>query len=253
MHTLKGHRQLELCTEPPPLVAAWLCCLVARLCPTFCDPVDCRVAVLQDYRLPGPPLSPRVCSHSCPLSQGCRPTIPSSAALFSFCPSSFLASGSLLMSRLFTSGGRSIGASISASVLPVNIQVRFPLGWTGLISLLSKGLSESSPAPHFKRINSSALWRLYSPDLIILRDHWEGHNLDYFVRRVISLLFNTLSRFVVAFLPRSKHLLISCLQSPSTVILEPKKRKFVITSTFSPSIHIYECIYVYVYVYIYME
>ena len=161
MHTLKGHRQLELCTEPPPLVAAWLCCLVARLCPTFCDPVDCRVAVLQDYRLPGPPLSPRVCSHSCPLSQGCRPTIPSSAALFSFCPSSFLASGSLLMSRLFTSGGQSIGASISASVLPVNIQVRFPLGWTGLISLLSKGLSESSPAPQFENINSPVLSLLY--------------------------------------------------------------------------------------------
>ena len=79
------------------------------------------------------------CSNSCPLSQWCHPTISSSVATFSSCPQSFPASGSFPMSWLFTSGGQSIRAS--ASVLPVNIQGWFPLRLTGLISLLSKGLS----------------------------------------------------------------------------------------------------------------
>ena len=96
--------------------------------------------IAKHARLPCPPLSPRVWSNTCPLSQWCHLTISSSVAPFSFCPQSFPALGSLL-SWFFTSGGQSIGASTSASVLAVNIQARFPLGWTGLISLLSKGLS----------------------------------------------------------------------------------------------------------------
>ena len=92
-------------------------------------------------RLPCPSLSPAVCSNSCPLSQWCHPTISSSVVPFSFCPQSFPASGSFPMTQLFTSGGRTIGASASASVLPVNIQGWFPLGWTGLTSLLSKEFS----------------------------------------------------------------------------------------------------------------
>ena len=87
-----------------------------------------------------PSLSPRICSNSYPLSQWCHPTISSSVTLFS-CPLSFPASESFPMSQLFTSGGQTIGASASASVLPVNIQGWFPLGLTGLISLLSMGLS----------------------------------------------------------------------------------------------------------------
>ena len=87
------------------------------------------------------PLSPRVCSDSCPLSRWCHPTISGSAASFSSCPQTFPASGSFPMSRLFTSGGQSIGVSTSASVLPMNIQGWFPLGFTGLISLQPKGLS----------------------------------------------------------------------------------------------------------------
>ena len=86
-------------------------------------------------------LSTRVYSNSSPLSQWCYLTILSSADLFSSCTQCFPASGSFPMSQLFTSGGQSIGASASASVLPVNIQGLFPLGWTGLISWLSKGLS----------------------------------------------------------------------------------------------------------------
>ena len=84
---------------------------------------------------------PRACSNSCPVSQWCHPTISYSVGPFSSCLQSFPASGSFLMSRLFTSSGQSIGASALASVLPMNIQDWFPLGSSGLISLLSKGLS----------------------------------------------------------------------------------------------------------------
>ena len=96
---------------------------------------------LQNARLSGPSLSPGVCSNSCPLSQWCLPTISSSVTPFRSCPQSFPASGCFLMSQLFASFGQSIGASASVSVLPMNIQDWFPLGWTGWISLQSKGLS----------------------------------------------------------------------------------------------------------------
>ena len=95
----------------------------------------------QHVRLPCPSPSPGVCSNLCPLSQWCHPTISSSVTLFSSCLQSFPASGSFPMSQLFPSGRRSIGASASASVLPMNIQDWFPLELTGLISFLSKGLS----------------------------------------------------------------------------------------------------------------
>ena len=95
----------------------------------------------EHVRLPCPSLSSRVCSNSCPLSQWCHSTISSSVAPFSSRPQSFPAPGSFLMSQLFTSGGQSIGASASASVLPMNIHSWFPSGLTGLISLLFKGLS----------------------------------------------------------------------------------------------------------------
>ena len=86
-------------------------------------------------------LSPGVCSKSYPLSRWCHPTISSSVMPFSSCPQSFPASESFLKSQFFTSNGQSIGASISALVLPMNIQSWFPLGLTGWISLQSKGLS----------------------------------------------------------------------------------------------------------------
>ena len=90
-------------------------------------------------RLVCPPLSPRVCSNSCPLSWWSYPTISSSVTPFSFCFQSSSASGFFPMSWLFATDGQSVGASVS--VLPMNIQGWFPLGLTGLISLLSKGLS----------------------------------------------------------------------------------------------------------------
>ena len=96
---------------------------------------------LKHTRLPCPSLSPRVCSNSCSLSQWYHPTISSSIAPYTSSPQSFPASVSFPMSQLFTSGDWSIGASASASVLPVSIQGWFPLGLTSLISFLSKGLS----------------------------------------------------------------------------------------------------------------
>ena len=86
---------------------------------------------LQHARLPCPSPSPRTCSNSCPLNWWCHPTISSSVVPFSSCLQSFLALGSFSMSWLFAADGQSIGASASASVLPMNIQDWFPLGWTG--------------------------------------------------------------------------------------------------------------------------
>ena len=96
---------------------------------------------LKYTRLPCPPPSSGVCSNSLPLCQWCHATNSSSIIPFSSCLQSCPASGSFLMIWLFASGGQSIGASASASVLPMRIQCRFPLGLTGLISLQSKGLS----------------------------------------------------------------------------------------------------------------
>ena len=97
---------------------------------------------------------------------------------------------------------------------------------------------ESSPASQFKSINSLAFSLLYGPTLTSVHDYWISHSFDYadLCGQVISLLFNMLSSFVKAFLPRSKYLLISWLQSLSAMILEPKKIKSVTVSTFSPFI-----------------
>ena len=96
---------------------------------------------LQHARPPCPSLTPRVYSNSCPLSQWCHPTISSSVIPFSSCLQSFPASGSFPVSQFFALDGQSIGVSVLASVLPMNIQDWFPLGWTDWISLQSKGLS----------------------------------------------------------------------------------------------------------------
>ena len=97
---------------------------------------------------------------------------------------------------------------------------------------------ESSPTPHFKSIHSLALSFLHSPTLTSIHDHWKNQALtrQTFVGKIISLLFNMLSRLVMILLPRSKHLLISWLPSPSAMILEPKKIKSDTVSTVSPSI-----------------
>ena len=180
-----------------------------------------------------------VCSNSHPrLSRWCYLTISSSTSFFSFCPQSFPASLTCPRSWFFASGGQSIGASALASVLPMNIQGWFPLGLTGLFSLQSKWLwpvfsSNTTKKHQFSGIQPS-LW--YSSHI----HTWlmGNHSFDYmtFVGKATSLLSNLLSRFVMAFLPKSKRLLISWPQSPFTVILKPKKIKSVTASTFSPSI-----------------
>jgi len=106
---------------------------------------------LHHARRPCPSATPALYSNSCPLSRWCHPTISLSVIPFSSCLQSFPTSGSFQMSQFFASGGQIIGASASASVLPMNIQDWFPLGWTGWISL---GLSRVFPIPQLKSINS---------------------------------------------------------------------------------------------------
>ena len=139
------------------------------------------------------------------------------------------------MSQLFTSGGQNIGASTSVSVLSKSIQSWFPLGLTDLISLLSKELSR---VPQHHNSKASILWcstffmvHLLCPYMTTGKTI--ALTIQTFVGKVMSLPFNTLSSFVTDFLPRSKCLLISWPQSPSAVILEPKKIKSI---TVSPSV-----------------
>ena len=132
---------------------------------------------LQHARPPCPSPTPGACSDSCPLSQWCHPTISSSVV--PFCLQSFPASRSFPMSRLFTSSDQSIGASASASVLPMNIQGWFPLGFTGLISLQSKEFSKVFSNTIVQNINYSVLSLLYSPTLISVHDYWKTHSFDY--------------------------------------------------------------------------
>ena len=120
-----SHKQLD--------TIEWLSS-VAQFCPTLCDPMDCTPGLPVYHQLPE-------FTQTCPLSWWCHPTISSSVVPFSSCLQSFPESRSFQRSQFFTSGGQSIGVSATTSVLPMNIQDQFPLGWNGWISLLSKGLS----------------------------------------------------------------------------------------------------------------
>ena len=194
---------------------------------------------LQHAMLLCPSPTPRAYSNSRPLSRWCHATILSSAVPFSSCLQSFQASESFLKSQLFTSGGQNIGVSTSASVLPMNIQYWFPLGWTSWISLLSKGLSRvfsntTVQKHHFLGTRAFFIVQLSHPCMTTGKTI--ALAIQTFVSKVMSLLFNTLSLFVIAFLPRSNHLLILWLQSPSAVILELKKIKSVPVSIVFSSI-----------------
>ena len=134
---------------------------------------------LQHALPPCPSPSPGVCTSSCSLHQWCGPAISSSDAVFSFCPPSFLASGTFSMSHLFASDDQNTRAASSASVLPVNIQGWSSLRLTGWISLQSRDSQESSPAPQLEGISSSVFCLLYGPALTTLRDHWEDDSLEY--------------------------------------------------------------------------
>ena len=138
---------------------------------------------LQHTRLLCPSLSPWVCLNSCPLSQWCHPIISSSVAPFSSCPQSFPASGSFPMSWLFSSGGQSIGASVSESVLPVNFQGWFSLGLTSLISLKSKGLSRvfsnTTVQKHqFFGTQLSLYSFIHLYNFTSIHNSWKNHSFD---------------------------------------------------------------------------
>ena len=188
---------------------------------------------LQHTRPPCPSPAPGIYSNSCPLSQWYHPTISSSAVPFSSRLQSFTASGSFLMSQFFASG-------FSFSISPSNEYsglISFRMDWLDLLAV--QGTLKSLLQHHSSKV--SILRRLAF--FIVQLSHpymTTGKTIALtrwtLVGKVISLLFNMLSRLVIAFLPRSKCLLISWLQSPSAVILEPKKRNSVTTSTFSPSI-----------------
>ena len=133
---------------------------------------------LQHTRPPYPSPTPGVHPNSCALSRWCHPAISSAVIPFSSCSQSLPASGSFPMSQLFASGGQRIGVSASTSVIPMNTQHWSPLGWTGWISLQSKGLSRALSNTTAQSINSSALSFLYSPTLTSIHDHWKNHSLD---------------------------------------------------------------------------
>ena len=173
------------------IVLLWAFCLA---CSVFCGFLSFLISIqfshsvvsnssrpheLQHARLSCPSPTPGACSNSCPLSWWCYPTISSSVILFFSCLQSFPASGSFPTSQFFASGGQTIGASASASVLPMNIQDWFPLGLIDWISLQSKGLSRVSPTPQLNSINSSVLSFLYSPTLTSIHDYWKNHSFDF--------------------------------------------------------------------------
>ena len=195
---------------------------VAQSCPTLWP------HWLQHTRPTCPSQTPGVYSNSCPLTQWCNPTISSSVVPFYSSLQSFPASGSFQMSQFFISGGQSIGVSAYASVLPTNIQDWSPrMDWLDLLAV--QGTLKSLLQHH----SSKASILQHSAFFIVQLSHpymTTGKTIALtrrtFVGKVMSLLFNMLSRLVITFLPRSKHLLISWLQSPSSVILEPPKIKF---------------------------
>ena len=183
----------------------------------------------QHARPPYPSPTPGVYSNSCPLSWWCHPTISSSVIPFSSHLQSFPASGSFQMSQLFTSGGQSTGVSASTSVQYSNEYlglISFRMDWLDLFAV--QGTLKSL----FQHQSSKASILPPSAFFIVQLSHSHtttGKTIALtrwtFVGQVLSLLFNMLSRLVITFLPRSKCLLISWLQSPSAVILEPPKNK----------------------------
>ena len=164
------------------------------------------------HQAPCPSPTPRVYSNSRPLCRWCHPAISYSVVPFS-CLQSFSAPGAFQINRFFASGGQSIGVSASASVLPMNIQDWFPLGWTGWISLLSKRLSSvlqhHSSKASVLRCSAFFIVQLSHPYMITGKTI--ALNIQTFVGKVMSLLFNILSRLVITFLSRSECLLISWL------------------------------------------
>ena len=203
------------------------CCSVTQSCLTLCYPMDSLSFIISQSLLKLMSIESVMPSNHlilcCPLLL--LPSIFASIKVFS--------NESVLLIRC-----QSTGFSASASVLPMNIQDWFPLGLTGWISLQSKGLSSVFSNTTVQKHQFSGT----QPEIVQLSYPYmtTGKTIALtkwtFVSKVMSLVFNVLSRLVITFLPRSKRLLISWLQSPSAVILEPKKIKSLTVSFVSPSI-----------------
>ena len=133
---------------------------------------------LQHTRPPCPSATTGACSNSCPWSQWCHLTISSSVVPFSSRFQLFLASGSFPISQFFTSGGQSIGVSASTSVLPVNVQNWFPLGWTGWISFQSKGLSRIFSNITVQKHQFFGTRLICGPTLTSVHDYWKNQSFD---------------------------------------------------------------------------
>ena len=213
----------------------------AQLSLTLGNPIDC----LWNY----PGQNTGVGSHSLLQgifpAQGSNPDLLHAGGFFIIWATkeALLTSWSFRMSQLFTTGGHGIGAS--ASVLPMNVQDWFTSGLTGLISLLSKGLSRVFPSTTVwkHQLWCSAFFMVQSSHPYVTARKTIAFTIWTFVSKLISLLLNTMCRFVIAFLPRSKRLLISWLQWPSAVILEPRKIQSVTLFSFHPSIYaIFVCL-----------
>ena len=165
---------------------------VVHSCLTLCNPMDCSTPGFVSFTI----------SQNLLKLMSIESMMPSNYLVlcypFSSCLQSFLASGSFPMSQFFTSSGQSIGVSASASVLPMNIQDWFPLGLHGWISLQFKGLSRvfsSTTSQKHEFLSTQPFLWLNSP----IHDYWKNHSFEYtdLVSKVMSLLFNMLSRFVI--------------------------------------------------------
>ena len=179
----------------------------------------------QCARPPCPSQTPRVYPNSCPLSQWCHPTISSSVIPCSSCPQSFPASGSFQISQFFKSGGQSLGVYFNISLSDEHSGlISFRRDWVYLLAVqgtLKSLLQHYSSKASFLKCSAFFIVQLSHPymttgkTLALTRWTYDG--------KVMSLLLNMLSRLVITFLPRNKHLLSSWLLSPSTVICSPKK------------------------------
>ena len=185
---------------------------------------------LEHARPPCPTPTPGVYPNTCPLSRWCHPTISSSVFPFSSCPQSFPASGSFQMSQLFASGGQSIGVSASTSVLPINTQklISFRMDWLDLLAV--QGTLKSLLQHHTSKasILQCSAFFISNSHPYMTTGKTIASTRRTFVDKVMSLLFNMLSRLVITFLQRSKRILISWLQSPYAVILEPPQNSLTL-------------------------
>ena len=182
-----------------------MCCSIAKSCPTLFNLVDCSMPAFPVLHY----LLEDMSWNSCPLRQWCHPAISSSVIPCYSCLQSFPASGSFQMRQPFPSGGQSIGVSASASILPSSVQAWLPLGVTGLISLQSTGLPRvffsTTVQKHQVFSAQPSLWS-NSHIHTWLTGKTIGLTRRTFVSKVMSLLFNMLSKLVIAFLPRSKRI-----------------------------------------------